>query len=63
MHRSKGLLGVLLLAVLPLAPCFKSDNPLITVFDSVTPIPEGRYTYVDTDKSTKSVIVTHDGSA
>lgn len=52
----------LLLAVLPLSGCFKSDTPLITVFDSVTPIPEGRYTYVDTDKSTNSVIITHDGT-
>ena len=62
MHRYKGLLAVLLLSVLPLSGCFKSDTPLISVFDSVTPVPEGRYTYVDTDKSTKSVIITHDGT-
>ena len=62
MHRYKGLLTVLLLPVLPLSGCFKSNTPLITVFDSVTPVPEGRYTYVDTDKSTKSVIITHDGT-
>jgi hypothetical protein len=58
----KGLLAVLLLSVLPLSGCFKSDTPLISVFDSVTPVPEGRYTFVDTDKSTKSVIITHDGT-
>jgi hypothetical protein len=63
MHRYKGLLAVLLLSVLPLSGCFKSDTPLISVFDSVTPVPEGRYTYVDTDKSTKSVIITHDFTA
>lgn len=62
MHRYKGLLAVLLLSVLPLSGCFKSETPLITVFDSVTPVPEGRYTYVDTDKSTQSVIITHDGT-
>ena len=62
MHRYKGLLAVLLLSVLPLTGCFKSDTPLISVFDSVAPVPEGRYTYVDTDKSTKSVMITHDGT-
>ncbi|MGA7181687.1 MAG: hypothetical protein WBX11_19175 [Thiobacillaceae bacterium] len=62
MPRYRGLLAVLLLSVLSLSGCFKSDSPLISVFGSVTPIPEGRYTYVDTDKSTKSVIITHDGS-
>jgi hypothetical protein len=55
-----GLLMVLLLSVLPLAGCFKSDKPLITIFDSVTPIPEGSYTYVDTNKVTHSIIITHD---
>jgi hypothetical protein len=54
-----------LVLALPLAVsgCFKSDFPLFTVFSSVTPIVEGRYTYVDTDKVTKSVIITHDGTA
>jgi len=47
---------------LALCACFKSDFALITIFDSVTPISEGRYTYVDTDKATKSVIITHDGT-
>ena len=62
MTRYRGLLAGLLLSVLPLTGCFKSDTPLISVFDSVTPVPEGRYTYVDTDKSTKSVMITHDGT-
>jgi len=34
--------------------------PLISFFDSVTPIPEGRYTYLNDDKTTNSVIITHD---
>jgi hypothetical protein len=55
---------VALALALPLAlcACFKSDFALITIFDSVTPIAEGRYTYVDTDKAAKSVIITHDGT-
>lgn len=63
MHRYKGSLTVLLLSVFPLSSCFKSATPLISVFDSVAPVPEGLYTYVDTNKATKSVIITHDGGA
>lgn len=59
----KRSLAVLLLSVLPLSGCFKSATPLISVFDSVAPVPEGRYTYVDTNKATKSVIIAHDGGA
>ena len=54
---------VLLLLVLPLSGCFKSDTPLISFFDSVAPIPEGRYTYINDDKTTNSVILTHDCNA
>lgn len=54
------LAALLLLSVLALSGCFKSDTPLISVFDSVTPIPEGQYTYVNTDKTTNSVVITHD---
>jgi hypothetical protein len=55
-------LAVSLLSVL-LCGCFKSDTPLISFFDSVAPIPEGQYTYVNTDKTTNSVIITHDCNA
>jgi hypothetical protein len=56
----KGLWAVWLLPVLLLSGCFKSDTPLIGFFDSVAPIPEGQYMYVNTDKTTNSVIITHD---
>jgi hypothetical protein len=54
---------VSLLLLLPLSGCFKSDTPLISVFDSVAPIPEGQYTYVNDNKTTNSVIITHDCNA
>lgn len=49
-----------LLTMLALSGCFKSDKPLISSFDSVAPIPEGHYISVNADKTTNSVIITHD---
>ena len=51
--------GFAVLFALALSGCFKSDYPLITVFDSVAPIPEGTYTYVDIDKKTKRTVITN----
>src|SRR4051812_12041495 len=50
--------AVVLFCALALSGCFKSDNPFITVFDSVAPIPEGTYTYQDTDGKQKTAIIT-----
>lgn len=63
MSRYRGLLAVLLLSMLPLSGCFKSAMPLITMIDSVAPIPNGRYAYVDDNKATKYVTIAHDGTA
>jgi hypothetical protein len=49
-----------LLCALALSGCFKSDNPLITVFNSVAPIPEGTYSYRDTGGKEKSVVITRE---
>jgi len=62
MNQFKGLHVVIALLALSLSGCFESDKPLISALDSVTPVPEGRYTYEDTDKSPKSIIITHDGT-
>ena len=47
------------LCALGLTGCFKSDGPLINVFNSVAAIPEGTYAYVDTDKKAKRVVITN----
>jgi hypothetical protein len=47
-----------LFCALALSGCFKSDYPLITVFDSVAPIPEGTYTYQDNDGKQKTAVIT-----
>lgn len=46
-----------------LSGCFKSDLPLFNRFDSETPVAEGTYSYIDTDKKRKNAVVTLDGSA
>ena len=61
--RFNRLLAVLSLSFLAMTGCFKSDTPLISFFDSVSPIPEGQYRYVNADKTTNSVILTHDCNA
>jgi hypothetical protein len=43
-----------------LSGCFKSDAPLITVFDSVAPIPEGTYTYLGTDQKEEKAVITRE---
>jgi hypothetical protein len=48
---------------LALSGCFKSDYPLLNAFNSQTPVAEGSYSYIDTDKKRKTAIVTHDGAA
>jgi len=53
-------LAVALFCTLVLSGCFKSTYPLITVFDSVAPIPEGTYTYKDTDGKQKSAVITNE---
>ena len=63
MKRFHTFRAVLLLLVLALSGCFKSDTPLISFFDSVAPIPEGQYTYINDDKTTNSVVITHDCNA
>ena len=50
--------AVALVCALALSGCFKSDYPLITVFDSVAPIPEGTYTYQDNDGKQKTAVIT-----
>ncbi len=62
-NRFNKLLAVLSLSFLAMTGCFKSDAPLISFFDSVAPIPEGQYRYVNADKTTNSVIITHDCNA
>lgn len=52
--------GLALLCALALSGCFKSDNPLISVFDSVAPIPEGTYSYKDSGGKEKSVVITRE---
>jgi hypothetical protein len=52
-------------APLFLAGCFKSDYPLLNIFNSSTPIGDGRYVLSDLDKDGKPVppkeyVVTHD---
>lgn len=46
-----------------LSGCFKSSAPLMTASDSVAPVPEGGYSFLDSDKKRKTAIVTHDGTA
>src|SRR4051812_8302730 len=50
--------GLALLFTFALSGCFKSDAPLITVFDSEAPIPEGTYTYKDIDGKQKTAVIT-----
>jgi len=57
-----GSLAALLL-LLTLVGCFQSDHPLLNIFNSVTPVAEGRYNYEElSDKSKKSLTITHDGT-
>src|SRR5579871_6759949 len=60
---SLGRAATALLLLLLLCGCFKSDTPLISFFDSVAPIPEGQYATVNADKTTNSVVITHDCNA
>ena len=52
--------AVALFCALALSGCFKSDYPLITVFNSVAPIPEGTYTYKDIDGKQKTAVITRE---
>jgi len=52
--------GLALLCALALSGCFKSDYPLITVLNSVAPIPEGTYSYKESGGKEKFIVITRE---